>query len=290
MKKAVTFVLLLTIFCVQAFIPISAETDKNALSLEEADKLLMAGCDLVYHIKNGGYVSYERDGYMFLPNYRHFIIRYNFLTDAYLKYSVYPNGKKAMFEGEDRIVNYHKVTYTTPDGDVLSTFTEFKKYTLTLFSSEYVDVENLYRSDPTDVNSYLLDIFGDEDDNILANNGSDGEPNGRRTWVKEIYSFKLLDENNAIAYVWYQYLEGYDEIGHLLEQRCLETVEFTNTEEGWQISGGTLFEVLQGLRKRSNYNPNTGDTASYTIPALTVAALISVALPVGIMRKRRRFA
>ena len=68
-----------------------------------------------------------------------------------------------------------------------------------------------------------------------------------------------------------------------------ENVKFTKISDGWRVSGGTAFEVMLGDRE-PNYNPNTGDTASYTIPALTVAALISVALPVSIMKKRRRIA
>ena len=68
-----------------------------------------------------------------------------------------------------------------------------------------------------------------------------------------------------------------------------ETVEFTKTADGWRVSGGTAFEVMLGDRE-PNSNPNTGDTSSVIVPTLTVAALISVALPVGIMRKRRRSA
>ena len=65
-----------------------------------------------------------------------------------------------------------------------------------------------------------------------------------------------------------------------------ETVEFTKTADGWRVSGGTAFKVLLG--GKANRNPSTGDTSSYTAPTLTVAAIISVALPVTLLRKRRR--
>ena len=65
------------------------------------------------------------------------------------------------------------------------------------------------------------------------------------------------------------------------------TVEFTKTADGWRVSGGTAFEVMLEDRE-PNFNPSTGDTSSYTAPALTVAAIISVALPVTLLRKRRR--
>ena len=70
---------------------------------------------------------------------------------------------------------------------------------------------------------------------------------------------------------------------------ALETVEFTKTADGWRVSGGTAFEVMLGDRE-PNTIPNTGDTAAVTVPALTVAALFSIALPVAILRKRRRYA
>lgn len=66
-----------------------------------------------------------------------------------------------------------------------------------------------------------------------------------------------------------------------------ETVEFTKTADGWRVSGGTAFEVMLEDRE-PNRNPSTGDASSYTVPALTVAAIISVALPVTLLRKRRR--
>ncbi|MBO4972412.1 MAG: LPXTG cell wall anchor domain-containing protein [Clostridia bacterium] len=287
MKKTITFMLLLVLICLQMLIPISAENNKNTLTLEEADELLMTGYDLLLHIQCGGYYEYNREGFMFPFENDDYIIRYTFLSDCNsLKYSVYPNGKKALFEGKEREEGYHKISYTTPNGDVLITFTEFRNYLLSIFDSRYEAF--IYEHHPKDPETYILHMFGDEEDNILSHNGSPGEPSRKRTRVEEIYSFKCLDDNKAIAYVWYQYLEGYDEVGHLLPQRCLETVEFTNTGGGWKISGGTLFDVLCGMRDRSNYNPNTGDASSYTVPALTVAAIISVALPVTLLRKRRR--
>ncbi|MBO4972410.1 MAG: LPXTG cell wall anchor domain-containing protein [Clostridia bacterium] len=71
------------------------------------------------------------------------------------------------------------------------------------------------------------------------------------------------------------------------------TITIENTEKGLRISGGTLFDYLQDniiSSERIEYYvpPHTGDTSSYTVPALTVAAIISVALPVTLLRKRRR--
>ena len=71
-----------------------------------------------------------------------------------------------------------------------------------------------------------------------------------------------------------------------------ESVEFIKENGTWKVSGGTIFGYLQGYNMANtlNYNPNTGDTAAATVPALTVAALVSLALPVAILRKRRRCA
>ena len=60
------------------------------------------------------------------------------------------------------------------------------------------------------------------------------------------------------------------------------TVTFSYTSEGWRISGGSFFEDMLNINV-----PNTGDESAYKIPALTVAALISVALPVSLLKKRR---
>lgn len=110
-------------------------------------------------------------------------------------------------------------------------------------------------------------------------------------------------DNNAALEVYSRRTVGLD------VYYCKANIEFTNTESGWRVSGGSMFDLLTSKVDYMDYcykysfvvdddigrqeiilNPDTGDTSSYTIPALTVAALISVALPVGIMRKRRRSA
>ena len=91
---------------------------------------------------------------------------------------------------------------------------------------------------------------------------------------------------------------------------CNTSVEFKNTENGWKVSGGEYFDWYVASRylgypnfidfayKYSFTNdedereevilrPATGDEYAYKIPALTVAALISVALPVSLLKKRR---
>lgn len=78
--------------------------------------------------------------------------------------------------------------------------------------------------------------------------------------------------------------EGQEEAYFLIP--CDRTVTFSYTSEGWRISGGSFFEDMLNIKT----NPSTGDPASITIPALTAAAVISLAVPVGIMRRRRRYA
>ena len=71
-----------------------------------------------------------------------------------------------------------------------------------------------------------------------------------------------------------------------------ETVLFVKENNVWKVSGGTLFGYFYGenLVNDPTLVPETSDTSATVIPALTVTALISVALPVSIMKKRRRIA
>jgi len=62
------------------------------------------------------------------------------------------------------------------------------------------------------------------------------------------------------------------------------TVVFSYTSQGWRISGGTFFEDMLGIDSITN----TSDPTFLAIPALTVAALTSLAIPAYVMRRRRR--
>ena len=66
---------------------------------------------------------------------------------------------------------------------------------------------------------------------------------------------------------------------------CVETVEFTKTADGWRVSGGTVFDVIRGER-----NPNTSDSTVPAIAILGTIAVVSLALPIVIYKKRRRVA
>jgi len=78
--------------------------------------------------------------------------------------------------------------------------------------------------------------------------------------------------------------EGQQEAYYLIPFE--RTVTFLYTSKGWRISGGTFFEDMLNI----DSNPTTGDPTAIAIPALTAAAVISLAVPVGIMRRRRRYA
>jgi len=69
-----------------------------------------------------------------------------------------------------------------------------------------------------------------------------------------------------------------------------ESVEFVQENGVWKVSGGTVFGYLHGdhMANTLNYNPNTSDPTFHAIPALTVAALASLAIPAYVVRKRRR--
>jgi len=87
---------------------------------------------------------------------------------------------------------------------------------------------------------------------------------------------------------------------------CKVGIEFTKTESGWRVSGGSLFDLMTENADYMDYcykyiytdvfgdeievilNPNTGDPTAIAIPALAVSALVSLAVPVGIVRKKRR--
>ena len=90
---------------------------------------------------------------------------------------------------------------------------------------------------------------------------------------------------------------------------CKANIEFVNTENGWRVSGGPMFDLLTLQVDHMDYcykysflvdddigrqeiilNPETGDTAATAVPALTAAAILSVALPTALLRKRRRYA
>lgn len=66
--------------------------------------------------------------------------------------------------------------------------------------------------------------------------------------------------------------------------------EFVKTDKGWRVCNGSavsyIFREMSFPCKGPDY-PQTGDNSGIMIPALAVLAVISIAIPVG-MRKRRR--
>lgn len=88
---------------------------------------------------------------------------------------------------------------------------------------------------------------------------------------------------------------------------CKAEIEFTNTENGWRISGGSMFDLLtetadyKDLAYKYSYynyednywteivlNPNTGDTSYYSTHLLTVLSIAMIAIPTSLIRKSRR--
>jgi len=92
----------------------------------------------------------------------------------------------------------------------------------------------------------------------------------------------------------------------LVRYFCKANIEFKKTENGWRVSGGPMFDLLtqkedhmkycykysyvddDDTRKEVILNPNTSDPTFHAIPALTVAALASLAIPLYVVRRRRR--
>lgn len=115
-----------------------------------------------------------------------------------------------------------------------------------------------------------------------------GIAQGPRRDLYKVKSFSST-ENSAVMVVYVGDLWAKEDEFAFSE----ETVEFTNTDDGWRSSGGSLYDLLTGRKEAvyveipENFIPVTGDESAYKIPALTVAALISVALPVSLLKKRR---
>jgi len=165
---------------------------------------------------------------------------------------------------------------------ISKSFTKEMMDTMLLIETYYGDTVELYRDD-SDGNLRVLD---------------DGTVEFVIKYIFENFRLSKSYENTAYATVtvwrWVSMVPNDVEtpLGKFFAEEpgylpSTETVEFTKTADGWRVSGGTAFEVMLGDREP---NPNTGDPSAIAIPALTAAAVISLALPVGIMRRRRRYA
>ena len=65
-------------------------------------------------------------------------------------------------------------------------------------------------------------------------------------------------------------------------------INFEYTQSGWRVSGGTFFDTFMNRWAEPNKNPNTSDPTVPAVAILGTVAVISLALPVVVIYKRRR--
>ena len=288
MKKIISFVSLLAILLSFCIISVGAESDK--FNIDEAYALfddaygrytmfrMGDGC-APFAIKNGN--VYEI----------YLIKRLDYTSEEKAVYRAHSNGKTYIQDEEYGYSTFVSVPEFNSNYDlykpkivdknftyVFKTIDDVKNYYLEVFTSELAE-KNMFDyyfdlKEPIELLRYsennnllLLSAFGE---NSRACTGGGYAP----------IAFKANGNKATLIVDFYAY--GTDSYP--------ESVEFVKENGVWKISGGTVFGYLHGENgiNTLNYNPSTGDASSYTVPALTVAAIISVALPVTLLRKRRR--
>ena len=68
-----------------------------------------------------------------------------------------------------------------------------------------------------------------------------------------------------------------------------KTITFVYTKNGWRVSGGTMFDTLMN-KWNSVKSPSTSDSTVPAVAILGTVAVISLALPVVIYKRKRRTA
>ena len=297
MKKIISFVSLLAILL--SFCVISVGADDNAFTMKDAHALFLEAykrfsifqgqglydyvdlneedfndwdenkqciayskTEIVrYYASSDGKAYNDEDGYCYAPFFTVPDFPSDFKTDA--PYNHIDEDFNYVFKSIDDVENYLSEIFT-------DTLVKKSRYI-------YIDIV----SDSLDIVSDRVEMFRYSENNELLlyyDNSNYG-----RTSIAALYapiSLKV-NKNKAVLIIDF-YAYGTDSYP--------ESVEFVKENGVWKISGGTVFGYLLGENDINtlNYNPSTGDTSSYTAPALTVAAIISVALPVTLLRKRRR--
>jgi len=226
--------------------------NKQCIAYDKAEWVL-------YHTSSDGKAYNNENGFCYAPFFTVPDFPSDFKTAA--SYDTVDKNFNYVFKSIDEVKNYFSEVFT-------DAMVEKNMYVHVIFEIEADKVEMFRYSENNELLLYKTTAVGDSLISFACPYGP--------------ISLKVT-ANKAILMVDF-YAYGHDSYP--------ESVEFVKENGTWKVSGGTVFGYLQGynLANTLNYNPNTGDTASYTIPALTVTALISVALPVGIMRKRRRSA
>ena len=300
MKKFLSLILMFTFLLSICLVSVGAESTVGDLTQDMAEELAFEAYKTLSIFSRGVYVpiSYEPSAYMIaLLNeysiYHTTTVEISFSESSdgtkYMKapsYSKFLTG--AYFpEGWEDKHHYHNHKLDREFDAFFGNISDVKKYMRKYFIEEVINnylssVVSFYDYIEDQVKSERHEFFRMSDSGELLIKNMNSIENGYYDWICEFGELTVQGEHAKINLAFCRSRYAYRNISN-------ETIEFTKTSDGWRVSGGTAFEVMLGERK-PNTNPNTGDTASVTVPTLTVAALVSLALPVAILRKRRRCA
>ncbi len=275
MKKIVSILIIVCIMTATLAFSVSASPD---LSQKDAEKLLIDGyqrMQIIYCSNEGGpYAPDDPIRFEYGSEGAHIYFEYNTKGEKVYEGTPYKYIDDERFKTLDDCYAYLEATFTD---EIAKDMVERNPYT------EY--------GDSAACDSIRLSDGGIEKNDGINVNGippisaESGKlvclyaPNGRQNsaYLNEIYGLTVSGNKATMKVLHYR---GTGTIGYKEE---IKTVTFVNTEKGWRISGGSLFDYYMIV---GDYlSPDTGDgTTVYVLGA--VIALLMTAVPLSVGKRK----
>lgn len=278
MKKIISLVLALIM--VLTMVAVSVSATGNTLTRNEAIQLAYEAYKFIFFAQES--TGFEND-YEYIID-RFYPIDIDYKNIVYFDESM--DGKK--YAGKH---GYYLVKKVESPYEDLNTYEAIVEKANSIFSDYLVEkvlkIESVYDYTPGEYKKEYVDCFRKgENGELYTSFYIQPLESARHMYMT---TFGALNVNGSNATIGVN-LKALKAVGCESIDRVHAIFEFVKTDKGWRVCNGSAVSYMFREIGFPITNPNipaTGDNSDIMIPALAVLAVISVAIPVGMMKRRR---
>ncbi len=318
MKKNVSLILTLILCMSIVVLPVLADDGDDTFTKEDAKKLFTEAYNCYYVVQQNTNKTVDENGFGYRGYNGADIIRYK---NNEKKYTFEKSLDGKNYLNLDKKEEHHvffEVTIHIDDRNI-ETYSELMAYIKSIYDdtmakrlltliNTFVDDGPLDFYRPGENDELLINHTAQFMDNITEKcDGFTGDfiVNGNKAELGVYVNLPIIKYNdntsvssseykkNIKAYKYYNSKYDLIYVGEIMDGgtdmyyvKLPTTVEFTKTENGWRFSGGNFFETYKSAMYLLDPPPTSTGDSSPAVVGLALAALVSLAAPFVVKRRR----